>query len=251
MLAVRRTLSFLCLAALLHTAALSSQTALSQTSLPQTSLPQTSSPRAPSPIGEGWPTYGGDPGGQRYTGAAQITPANVQQLRPAWVYHTHALESGNHNAARADFEATPVLDGHTLFFPTPFDRVIALDATSGKERWSYDPHLSPDVPASNYTSRGVASVAQSSLASASNAACAGTHLSSPLLTHASSPLDAALRKALRRLRQSPAQVDLKRRHPHSALTAPYRLYRQHLASPPSSAMSSSSAQPSAITRQST
>ena len=28
----------------------------------------------------------------------------------------------------------------TLYFCTPFNRVIALDAESGAERWAYDPH---------------------------------------------------------------------------------------------------------------
>ena len=34
-----------------------------------------------------WPTYGHDPGGMRYSPLTQITPANVAQLQPAWVYH--------------------------------------------------------------------------------------------------------------------------------------------------------------------
>src|SRR5258706_1259392 len=34
-----------------------------------------------------WPTYGHDPGGMRYSPLTQITPANVSQLKVAWVYH--------------------------------------------------------------------------------------------------------------------------------------------------------------------
>src|SRR5947209_14258899 len=34
-----------------------------------------------------WPTYGHDPGGMRFSPLTQITPANVSQLKVAWVYH--------------------------------------------------------------------------------------------------------------------------------------------------------------------
>src|SRR3954451_19282799 len=34
-----------------------------------------------------WPTYGHDPGGMRFSPLTEITPANVSQLKVAWVYH--------------------------------------------------------------------------------------------------------------------------------------------------------------------
>src|SRR5690349_10431958 len=39
------------------------------------------------PAASEWPTYGHDPGGMRYSPLTQLTPANVSQLQPAWVYH--------------------------------------------------------------------------------------------------------------------------------------------------------------------
>jgi quinoprotein glucose dehydrogenase len=39
----------------------------------------------------GWAFYGGDAGGQRYSAAAEITPANVANLKPAWRFSTHDL----------------------------------------------------------------------------------------------------------------------------------------------------------------
>jgi glucose dehydrogenase len=39
----------------------------------------------------GWPHYGNDPGGTRYSEAAQIDRTNVAQLRVAWTYRTGAL----------------------------------------------------------------------------------------------------------------------------------------------------------------
>src|SRR5262245_11642922 len=34
-----------------------------------------------------WRTYGHDPGGMRFSPLTQITPANVNTLEIAWVYH--------------------------------------------------------------------------------------------------------------------------------------------------------------------
>ncbi len=34
-----------------------------------------------------WPTYGHDPGGQRFSPLTQLTSANVNRLQVAWVYH--------------------------------------------------------------------------------------------------------------------------------------------------------------------
>jgi quinoprotein glucose dehydrogenase len=39
----------------------------------------------------GWPVYGGDPAGTRYSAAAQITRENVGQLTVAWSYSTRDL----------------------------------------------------------------------------------------------------------------------------------------------------------------
>jgi len=106
--------------------------------------------------GQGWPTYGGDAGGQRYSEAKQITSANVSKLAPAWTYHTGALRSSNMSVSKSDFEATPILFEGLLYLSTPFDRVIALDPETGTEKWVHEPRLADDLYATNYTSRGVA-----------------------------------------------------------------------------------------------
>ena len=41
-----------------------------------------------------WPAYGGDAGGTRYSPLAQITPANVGELRVAWTFRTGELGQG-------------------------------------------------------------------------------------------------------------------------------------------------------------
>ena len=103
-----------------------------------------------------WPTYGGDPGGQRYSTANQIDRSNVTHLHPAWIFHTHALDShrpGSHSAA---FETTPVLFHGSLYLTTPFDEIIALDPATGTQRWRYQPSLADLHEGDLITSRGVA-----------------------------------------------------------------------------------------------
>lgn len=107
-------------------------------------------------VGEGWPTYGGDPGGLRFSKSSQITRSNVGQLHSVWTFHTHALDSDAKRAELPSFETTPVLSGDTLYFTSPFDVVFAVDARTGAERWHYDPKLGALTPGGIVTSRGVA-----------------------------------------------------------------------------------------------
>jgi quinoprotein glucose dehydrogenase len=111
---------------------------------------------AAAATGGGWPVYGGDSGGTRYSVLNQITRSNVSHLRVAWSYHTHALEPETMLNERAAFEATPILVDGTLFLTTPFNQVVALDPASGAARWTYDPKVSRSHMYSEVTSRGVA-----------------------------------------------------------------------------------------------
>ena len=103
-----------------------------------------------------WPTYGNDPGGTRYSAAAQITTRNVTGLKPLWTYHTGALARAGQLKGKIAFEATPILVRGTLYLSTPLNRIIALDPQTGKERWTYDPDVDVTRDYSEVTSRGVA-----------------------------------------------------------------------------------------------
>jgi quinoprotein glucose dehydrogenase len=118
---------------------------------------QASAPAAAlQPVGEGWPTYGGNSGGLRFSNSSQITRGTVGKLHPIWIFHTHATDTKEQREQLPSFEATPVLSGDTLYFTSPFDVVFALDARTGIERWHYDPILKPLTPKGIVTSRGVA-----------------------------------------------------------------------------------------------
>lgn len=89
-----------------------------------------------------WPSYGNDRGGSRYSPLTQITPGNVQHLEIAWEYHHGDVSDGKGDLpSTTAFEATPIVAGGLLYFPTPFNRVIALDPESGEQRWAYDPRI--------------------------------------------------------------------------------------------------------------
>ena len=110
------------------------------------------------PIGgpiAGWSAYGGDPGGSRYSPLTQITPDNVKHLEVAWTYRTGDLAQNPRQADKITFEATPILADETLYFCTAFGRVIALDAETGAERWTYDTRVDRSVVPGDLVCRGV------------------------------------------------------------------------------------------------
>ncbi|MFO1312737.1 MAG: pyrroloquinoline quinone-dependent dehydrogenase [Burkholderiales bacterium] len=91
--------------------------------------------------GDGWPDYGGDAGGTRYSRAAQVNRDNVATLRKAWEYRTGDVSDGTGAISATSFQATPILFEDTLYLCSPFNRVIALDPRTGTARWTYDPKV--------------------------------------------------------------------------------------------------------------
>ncbi len=98
--------------------------------------PKASSERGPE---AGWPHYGGDRGGRRYSPATQIDPTNVGDLEVAWIHHSGDYSDGSDGEARTSFNVTPLLVDDALVYCTPMNRVVAVDAETGEERWAYDP----------------------------------------------------------------------------------------------------------------
>jgi quinoprotein glucose dehydrogenase len=111
--------------------------------------------KAQSAPDAGWPNYGNDAGGTRYSPARQIDRGNVAQLRVAWTYRTGALPFDDDLDKKAAFEATPILVEGKLFLSTPYDHVIALNAVTGAKIWEFDPKLEHPYGFSEVTSRGV------------------------------------------------------------------------------------------------
>jgi quinoprotein glucose dehydrogenase len=109
---------------------------------------------APAPDA-GWSAYGGDAGGTRYSPAAQITPANVGELRMAWTFRTGELGQGVKDWSRSAFEATPILYDGTLYLTTSSTDVVAVNAVTGRLRWRHASKSRNDLHYSDGVSRGV------------------------------------------------------------------------------------------------
>jgi quinoprotein glucose dehydrogenase len=118
------------------------------------------------PLAQEWPTYGHDPGGMRYSPVTQLTPANVGQLQVAWVYHMKPpapagapADSGaagpqgrGGRGGASGFssgETTPLVINGVMYVSTPYGRVVALDPTTGKEKWVFP------LPSGSPSTRGV------------------------------------------------------------------------------------------------
>ena len=100
-----------------------------------------------------WRYYGNDLSNTRYQNVDQITPSNVSQLKPAWVFHTGV------NDPKMSMEMSPVVVDGTMYVTTGNDDVFALNAATGKQRWAY--HSTDMVPISqlplccSHNNRGV------------------------------------------------------------------------------------------------
>ncbi len=94
----------------------------------------------------GWPAFGGGPGNIHYSSLKQITPANVNQLKVAWVYDTKDAYNGS------DLQANPIVVNGIMYTTTPKLRLVALDAATGQLKWSFD-GLRGQRP--NHRNRGV------------------------------------------------------------------------------------------------
>ena len=81
-------------------------------------------------VGEDWPIYLGGKTRNLYSPLSQINRENVTELQVAWTYKT---------GDKGEYQANNLIIDGVLYTPSPTRKVIALDAATGKERWSWDP----------------------------------------------------------------------------------------------------------------
>ncbi len=101
---------------------------------------------APEPGPGDWVGYGRDAAGTKFVPLADIDRSNVARLRLAWAWDTGERPiTGPTRPVRGqdvqpgNFEVTPVVIRDTMYVSTPYNRVVALDAGTGEEIWTYDP----------------------------------------------------------------------------------------------------------------
>ena len=88
-----------------------------------------------APSAGDWPYYGHDASGGRFSPLTQITPNNVGRLAVAWTYHMNPTPGATGRVATST--TTPLVVKNVLYLGTPYGRVVALDATTGKQIWAY------------------------------------------------------------------------------------------------------------------
>ncbi len=91
-------------------------------------------PQAAATSGNDWTAYGRNTMGDRFVQFDQINKKNVQDLKVAWTFRT-----GDMAINGAEYQGTPLKVDDTLYLCTPFSKIFALDAVSGKQKWIFDP----------------------------------------------------------------------------------------------------------------
>ncbi len=113
------------------------------------------SPACASGAAGEWRSWGLDPGGSRCSPLAQINRSNVEHLESAWTHHCGEISDGSANPTRTAYECTPLMADGTLYVTTPYNRVLALDPETGRERWAFDPGLDLGRRYNLWANRGV------------------------------------------------------------------------------------------------
>lgn len=85
-----------------------------------------------------WPRYGRDSAEQRFSPLGAINTFTVNELGLAWSYDMRDARG---------VEATPLMVDGVIYVTSAWSVVYALDATSGEERWVYDPMVDRTVGA--------------------------------------------------------------------------------------------------------
>ena len=72
--------------------------------------------------------------------------------------------NGKKVSAKSTFEATPLMVDGTLYIASAFNRIIALDPETGKEKWAFDPKIDRiGHYGDDFTCRGLATMDRSQL----------------------------------------------------------------------------------------
>jgi len=83
----------------------------------------------------GWEVSGGTREGIRYSSLTQIDTSNVKDLKLAWVYHSGDADTVNHS----QIQCNPIMVDDVLYGTSPQMKLFALDASTGKQKWVFNP----------------------------------------------------------------------------------------------------------------
>ena len=88
---------------------------------------------------QSWPAYAGDNAATHSSPLADINTSNVSQLQIAWEWSPAEQARQEFGAQPGNFQNTPLMIDNVLYVSTMYNRVVALDAETGKELWAHDP----------------------------------------------------------------------------------------------------------------
>ena len=76
-----------------------------------------------------WTRSHGGFSSMRFSSLKKINKSNVNKLKVAWIY--------NSKDGKKSIQANPVVSNGLIFFPTPGNFIVCLDAATGDELWKY------------------------------------------------------------------------------------------------------------------
>jgi quinoprotein glucose dehydrogenase len=106
-----------------------------------------------------WLSYGGDKASSKYSPIDQIGGDNFSRLQVAWTWRSaeEEITKTNPDLKTWVWESTPLMVNGVLYVSTSLSQVAAIDASTGKTRWVYDPETwKKGTPSNNgFVHRGV------------------------------------------------------------------------------------------------
>lgn len=100
-------------------------------------LLRTPSQSAEPEFTQDWQVYGGNPENTHYSPLTQINRSNVKRLEIAWFYDTG--ETGG-------LQTSPIEIGGVLYAISPSQKILALEAATGKLKWKFDSGIAGTQP---------------------------------------------------------------------------------------------------------
>ena len=102
----------------------------------------------PSLESQDWPVFGGSLENQHYSALTQINRSNVKQLEVAWSYDT---------GEKGGLQTSPLVVDGVLYGISPTQKILALDAATGRLLWNFDSGIKgmqPDRGLAYWSSNG-------------------------------------------------------------------------------------------------
>jgi quinoprotein glucose dehydrogenase len=83
-----------------------------------------------------WSVYKADASSTSYSPLDQINRDNVSQLQIIWTFNPGDARKGTRSG---NSECNPIIIDGVMYVTSARHRLYAIDASTGKQRWSFDP----------------------------------------------------------------------------------------------------------------